>query len=427
MFRIHLLGLFFGLAFAAVAQQKTIIHCGKLIDGIANQPMPEMSLLLDGNKITEVRKGYVAATGETRLIDLKNRTVLPGFMDMHVHIEGEQSRTSYADRFTQNEAFVAFKALKYAQITLNAGFTSVRDLGGSGVNIGLRDAINQGLVQGPRIFTAGKTICITGGHGDPSNGAKEELWGATGMTDGVADGPDDCRREVRNQIKRGADCIKITATGGVLSLAKDGSRPSFSEEEIRAVISAANDAGVTVAAHAHGDEGMRRAVEAGITSIEHGTMMSETTMDLMIKKGTYYVPTIIAGRAVADSAKTRGFFPPMVAAKALAIGPQIQATFAKAYKRGVKICFGTDSGVSPHGKNALEFQFMVEGGMPPMEAIKSATVVPAEMLRMRDRLGSLEAGKFADIIAVEGDPIEDIKVLQRVKFVMKDGVVIRVE
>jgi imidazolonepropionase-like amidohydrolase len=409
------------------AQQKTIIHCGKLIDGISDAPMTEMTLFLDGKIITEIRRGFAPVPENTTYFDLKNRTVLPGLMDMHVHIEFEQSRTSYSDRLTKNDAYLAFRAYQFGLKTLNAGFTTVRDLGGEGANIGLRDAINDGLVQGPRIFTAGKTICITGGHGDPSNGTKETIWASPGMNDGVADNPDACRKEVRNQIKRGADCIKITATGGVLSLARDGLRPSFSLEEIQAVIAAANDAGVTVAAHAHGDEGMRRAIEAGVTSIEHGSFMSETTMDLMIKKGVWYVPTLLAARSVSDSAKSRGFFPPMVAKKALEVCPQIQITFGKAYRKGVKIAFGTDSGVSPHGKNALEFQYLVEAGMTPMETIKAATVNAADLLRIRDRLGSLEKGKIADIIAVDGDPIIDITTLQRVKFVMKEGAVFKNE
>jgi imidazolonepropionase-like amidohydrolase len=406
-------------------QQKTFIHCGKLIDGIANEPMSEMTLILEGKIITEIERGYVPVPADATYFDLKNRTVLPGLMDMHVHLEMEQNRSSYGERFTKNESYIAFRAYQFGLKTLNAGFTTVRDLGGEGANISLRNAINDGLVQGPRIFTAGKMISITGGHGDPSNGSKEALWESPGMSDGVADSPDDCRKEVRNQIKRGADCIKIAVTGGVLSLARDGLRPSFSFEEIQAVIAAANDAGVTVAAHAHGDEGMRRAVEAGVTSIEHGSFMSESTMDLMIKKGTWYVPTLLAARSVADSAKAKGFFPPMVAKKALEVCPQIQITFGKAYRKGVKIAFGTDSGVSPHGKNALEFQYMVEFGMPPMAAIKAATVNCAELLRIRDRLGSLEKGKIADIIAVENDPIQDITTLQRVKFVMKEGVLIK--
>lgn len=418
-----------GLLFVAATffAQKTIIYCGKLIDGIANEPMLEMTLVLEGNKITDVQHGFLKKPDGATLIDLKNRTVLPGLMDMHVHLEGQQSPTSYIDNLTNNKLESAFLAYKYGQITLNAGFTTVRDLGGDGANLALRNAINKGIVTGPRIFTAGHTISITGGHGDESNGLREELWAAPGADDGLADGPDACRKAVRTQIKRGADCIKITATGGVLSLARDGKRPSFSLEEIKAVIDAANDAGVTVAAHAHGDEGMRRAVEAGVTSIEHGTMMTEATMDLMVKKGTYYVPTITAGRAVADSAAKRGFFPPMIAAKALEIGPQIQKTFSKAYKKGVKIAFGTDAGVYPHGLNGLEFGFMVEAGMPPMVAIKSATVATADLLRISDRLGSLEKGKIADIIAVDGDPIKDISAMTRVRFVMKEGVVFKNE
>jgi imidazolonepropionase-like amidohydrolase len=239
----------------------------------------------------------------------------------------------------------------------------------------------------------------------------------------VADGVDECRKAVRQQVKNGADLIKITATGGVLSVARDGFRPQFTEDEIAAIIETANDFGIAVAAHAHGDEGMRRAVAAGISSIEHGTMMSEATMDLMIEKGTYYVPTITAGRAVADSALIPKFYPEIVRSKALFIGPQIQGTFEKAHKRGVKIAFGTDAGVFKHGLNALEFQYMTESGMSPMTAIQSATMEAAKLLRIDDKLGSIEVGKLADIIAVNDNPIENIKTMMNVVFVMKDGVV----
>jgi imidazolonepropionase-like amidohydrolase len=302
-----------------------------------------------------------------------------------------------------------------------AGFTTVRDLGGSGVNVSLRNAIASEKTVGPRIFTSAKSIAITGGHADPTNGAKKGIFDFPGPESGVADGTDECRKAVRQQVKNGADCIKITATGGVLSVAKDGYLPQFTEKEIEAIIETANDFNITVAAHAHGDEGMYRAVKGGITSIEHGTMMSERTMDLMIEKGTYYVPTITAGKAVGDSAKIRGYYPAIVRPKALAIGPRIQSTFKKAYERGVKIAFGTDAGVFPHGLNALEFQYMTEVGMKPMEAIQSATMTAATMMRVQDKLGSIEKGKLADIIAVDENPIDNIKTLMNVKFVMKDG------
>ena len=411
-------------ATTATAQTK-YLHCGKLIDGVSDKVKNEMTIVVENNKITKVTKGYLEAKEDVEVIDLKDKTVLPGLIDCHVHIEFQFGKGTYLERFTLNSADVSFRSVKYAEVTLNAGFTTIRDLGGSLVNVALRDAINQGYVAGPRIYTAAKSIAITGGHADPTNGGKLGLFDVPGPEAGVADGADECRKAVRQQVKNGADLIKITATGGVLSVARDGFRPQFTEEEIEAIIQTADDFGISVAAHAHGDEGMRRAVEAGISSVEHGTMMSEKTMDLMIEKGTYYVPTITAGRAVADSALIPRFYPAVVRPKALFIGPQIQSTFEKAYKRGVKIAFGTDAGVFEHGKNALEFQFMTESGMPAMEAIQSATIEAAKLLRVEDELGSIEVGKLADIIAVNDNPIDKIETLMNVPFVMKDGKVFK--
>ncbi|NJN77751.1 MAG: amidohydrolase family protein [Saprospiraceae bacterium] len=406
----------------ATAQTK-YLHCGKLIDGVSNEVKTEMTIVVEGNKIIRVANGYLEPKNGVEIIDLKSKTVLPGLMDCHVHLEFQFGKSTYLENFTLNEADVSFRSVTYAKATLDAGFTTVRDLGGSGVNVALRNAINQGYVPGPRIYTAAKSIAITGGHADPTNGGKWGLFDVPGPESGVADGVDECRKAVRQQVKNGADLIKITATGGVLSVARDGFRPQFTEAEIAAIIETANDFGIAVAAHAHGDEGMRRAVAAGISSIEHGTMMSEATMDLMIEKGTYYVPTITAGRAVADSALIPRFYPEMVRPKALFIGPQIQGTFEKAHKRGVKIAFGTDAGVFQHGLNALEFQYMVESGMSPMSAIQSATMEAAKLMRIEDKLGSIETGKLADIIAVDDNPIENIETLMKVIFVMKDGVV----
>lgn len=405
------------------AQTLTYIHCGQLIDGVSSAPQAQMTIVVEGNTIQSVTAGYTKPPKGAQVVDLKDKTVMPGLMDMHVHIEHEYARGSYIDRYTLNEADIAYRAARYAETTLMAGFTTVRDLGGTGVNVSLRNAINQGIAMGPRIYTAAKSIAITGGHADPTNGAKKGLYDYPGPEMGVADGPDACRQAVRQQVKNGADLIKITATGGVLSVARDGHRPQFTQAETDAIIETANDFGITVAAHAHGDEGMYRAVKSGITSIEHGTLMQERTMDLMIEKGTYYVPTITAGKSVADSAKIRGYYPAIVRPKALEIGPKIQATFAKAYKRGVKIAFGTDAGVFPHGLNALEFQYMTEAGMPAMAAIQSATMEAAKLLRIDEQVGSLEAGKWADLIAVPGNPLEDIKVMMQVDFVMKDGVI----
>ncbi len=342
---------------------------------------------------------------------------------MHVHLEGETKKGNVADRFILNPADVAFESVRYANITLMAGFTTVRDLGGSGVNVSLRNAINKGWITGPRIFTAGKSIATTGGHADPTNAYRKDLMGDPGPKEGVINGSEDAFQAVRQRYKDGADLIKITATGGVLSQAKDGANAQFTEEEIKAVVSAAKDYGFKVAAHAHGAERMKRAIRAGVNSIEHGTFMDDEAMKLMKQYGTWYVPTIIAGKSTADSAKIPGYYTEIVTPKALSTGPQIQKTFAKAYKEGVKIAFGTDAGVFRHGMNWLEFGYMIEAGMKPMEAIKSATINAAELLGEKERLGSIEVNKLADIVAVDGDPLKDVKAFGKVVFVMKGGVV----
>lgn len=411
------------LGAVALNAQKTILHCGKLIDGNSEQVQNRMSVIIEGNKITAVESGYSRGGKDDTVIDLKDKTVMPGLMDMHVHIEGESSPRSQVNGYIQNEADVAYDAQVYAKRTLMAGFTTVRDLGGSGVNVSLRNAINSGKVDGPRIYTAEKAIGTTGGHADPTNGSKASLMGDPGPKEGVINSYEDAKKAVRQRYKNGADVIKITATGGVLSVAKDGQGPQFQMDELKGIVEIAKEYGFVTAAHAHGDEGMFRAVSAGINTIEHGTMMSERTMDKMIEMGTYYVPTISAGKYVVEKAQIPGFFPPVVVPKALAVGPQIQSTFAKAYDRGVKIAFGTDAGVFPHGNNGKEFVYMVEAGMNPMEAIISATKTASELLRVQDQYGSVESGKMADIVAVDGDPIQDISVMTKVSFVMKDGTV----
>lgn len=410
-----------------VQAQRTIIYCGKLIDVTNSKVLSNYSIITEGNKIVDLKEGFVKAEGTDKTIDLKNKTVLPGLMDMHVHIESETKKNGTADQFTMNPADIAFQSTKYANITLMAGFTTVRDLGGSGVNIALRNAINKGVIVGPRIFTAGKIIATTGGHGDPTNGYRKDLMGDPGPLEGVINGPDEGRQAVRQRYKDGADLIKITATGGVLSQAKDASGAQFTEEEIKAIVETAKDYGFKVAAHAHGAEGMKRAIRAGVASIEHGTFMDDEAIELFKKYGTWYVPTIIAGKSTADSAKIPGYYSELVTPKALAVGPKIQATFTKAYKAGVKIAFGTDAAVYKHGKNYIEFQYMVEGGMPAIETIRCATIHAAELLGVTDRLGSIEKGKLADIVAVDGDPLTEIQAMGRMKFVMKDGIVYKNE
>jgi imidazolonepropionase-like amidohydrolase len=411
----------------AVQAQSTLLHCGTLIDGVSNEARREMTLVVSKNKIVSVEKGYKSPVAGDKVIDLKSKTVMPGLIDCHVHLEQESRRGGAIDRFQLNTADVAYMAQGYAKTTLLAGFTTVRDLGGSGVNIALRNAVNRGLVVGPRIFTSGKSLATTGGHADPTNGYRRELAGDPGPYEGVVNSLEDARKAVRQRYKEGADLIKITATGGVLSLAVNGLNPQFSEEEVRAVVETAKDYNFPVAAHAHGAEGMKRAIRAGVTSIEHGTYMDDEAIELFKKHGTYYVPTIIAGKSVADSARIFGYYQPVVVPKALAVGPVIQGTFAKAYKAGVKIAFGTDAGVFTHGQNAKEFQYMTEAGMPPMMAIQSATRVAAELVGMKDQLGTLEPGKFADVVATAENPLQNVKTLMNVKFVMKDGVVYKNE
>jgi imidazolonepropionase-like amidohydrolase len=349
--------------------------------------------------------------------------VTPGWIDMHVHMEHETNPNRYLQKYTLNPADLAFMSVRFSEITLLTGFTTVRDLGGTGVNISLRNAINNGTIKGPRIFTAGISIATTGGHADPTNGNRKELMGNPGPAEGVVNGPDDCAQAVRQRYKEGSDLIKITATGGVLSVAKSASNPQFTEEEIKAIVATAKDYGFRVAVHAHGAEGMKRAIRAGVNSIEHGTNMDDEAIALFKQYGTWYVPTLTAGAAVADSAKKPGYYPDLVTPKALEIGPKIKATLAKAWKAGVKIAFGTDAGVYQHGKNWLEFVRMNEAGMPVMECIKAATIHAADLLGEKERLGSIEAGKLADIVAVDGDPLKDPQVFGKVVFVMKDGVV----
>lgn len=406
-------------------QAETIMYCGKLVQVEPLKMLERQTIRLQGNTITGVEEGYQAPGQEDEIIDLKASTCMPGLMDMHVHLAHEFSDHVYIENFTMNATDYAIRAVVNAEKTLMAGFTQVRELGDQshGESIALRNAISKGLVVGPRIIAAGKSIATTGGHADGTNGRKRELTYDLGPAGGVINGPFEAREAVRQRYKNGADMIKITATGGVLSVAKSGQNPQFMMDELESIIATAKDYGMPVAAHAHGNEGMYRAVEAGVDSIEHGTFMDEETMKLMKKKGTWYVPTIIAGRWVAEKSEIDGFFPELVRPKAAEIGPLIQQTFTKAYEEGVPIAFGTDTGVSAHGDNAQEFAYMVEAGMPALEAIQSATWNAAQLTRTDDRLGKLAAGYLADIVAVKEDPREDITTMSRVSFIMKDGVI----
>jgi len=401
----------------------TLLHVGNLIDTDSGDITKAVTIRVIGNEISEVTKGYANPNKNDQVINLKQSFVLPGFMDMHVHLA--QEYVPKAERESKIEPeYRALFAANAASKTLMAGFTSVRNLGDGGMEtISLREAIRKGLAIGPRIFTSGKTIATTGGHGDPTNGMPKDNYSPPTPEEGVIDSPEEAIKAVRQRYKDGTDGIKITATGGVLSVAKSGENPQFTNAELIAIIATANDYGLWTAAHAHGKEGMKRAIEAGVDSIEHGTYMDDEIRTLMKKHGTYYVPTILAGKFVADKAKIDGFFPELVRPKAAAIGPLIQNTFEQAHKAGVKIAFGTDSGVSAHGDNAQEFSLMVEAGMKPADALLSATVNSANLLGISDILGTLEEGKLADIVAVQGNPLDDISLMESVSFVMKDGVV----
>ena len=406
---------------ATAGEHPTLIHAGKLIDVVAGKVLETQSIVIADGRIQAVEAGYREAADA---IDLTNATVMPGWLDMHVHIASENNPNRRTERFTMNPADHAYRSVVYAERTLMAGFTTVRDLGTMhGLAQSLRNAINQGWVAGPRVFTAGKSLATTGGHADPSNGVNAKLSEDPGPAEGVVNSVSDAYKGVRARYKEGADLIKITATGGVLSQAKSGQNPQFTLEEIQAIVAAAEDYGFKVAAHAHGAEGMKRAVLAGVHSIEHGTLMSDEVMRLMKREGTWYVPTIVAGKFVAEKAEQPGYFSELVRPKAAAIGPKLHDTFGRAYRTGVKIAFGTDSGVSPHGDNWKEFLYMIEAGMPPMEAIQSATASAAELLGESDNLGAITPGKFADIIAVPGDLMADPDLFGKVHFVMKQGVV----
>ena len=417
--------LLFALSISALINADTLLHVGNLLDTNNGEISKAVTIRIKGNKILEVTKGYATPKKNDQIVNLKQSYVMPGFMDMHVHLA--QEYVPKAERRSKIEPeYRALFAANAASKTLMAGFTSVRNLGDGGMEtISLRDAIKEGLVIGPRIFTSGKTIATTGGHGDPTNGMPKDNYSPPSPEEGVIDSPEDAKKAVRQRYKDGADGIKITATGGVLSVAKSGENPQFTNEELNSIVATANDYGLWTAAHAHGKEGMKRAVIAGINSIEHGTYMDQEVMDLMKSKGTYYVPTIMAGDWVAEKAKIPNFFPALVKPKAEKIGPQIQSTFAKAYKAGVKIAFGTDSGVSAHGDNWQEFILMTNAGMTNQDALKSATIETAKLLRIEDKLGQIKPGMLADIIAVQQNPVEDISTVENVIFVMKDGVIFK--
>ncbi|MDP4535992.1 amidohydrolase family protein [Alkalimonas collagenimarina] len=403
-------------------QAATLIHAGQLITAENNQVLTNQTIVIEQDKILAIESGFRTPAADDTVIDLRQHTVMPGLIDLHTHFYTQLSQGSYSDAFRMNEADYALRGATFATKTLMSGFTTVRELGDNHqISVALKKAIASGYVQGPRIYAAGKSLATTGGHADPTNGVSYSRMGDPGPVEGVVNSVEEARKAVRQRYKEGSDLIKITATGGVLSVAASGMNAQFTEEEIVAVVQTAQDYGFKVAAHAHGKEGMERAIRAGVHSIEHGTYMDDETMALMKQHGTYYVPTISAGKFVAEMAVMPGFFPELVRPKAQEIGPLIQDTFARAYKAGVNIGFGTDAGVGPHGDNWKEFVYMTEAGMPAIEAIRSATYHGAQLLGLSDQLGTIRTGNYADIVAVPGNPLENIELMGQVNFVMKAG------
>lgn len=411
---------------APAAPVVRVLHCPAMIDVLNARRVGPHSIVIENDRIKDVRPGRAEIAGAEVHEAPVGSTCLPGLMDMHTHLTQQTNPQRYAEGFRLNPADFALRSVGYAEATLMAGFTTVRDLGDrDGLSISLRNAINQGLLRGPRIFTSGKSIATTGGHADPTNGVNQRLMGRPGPDEGVINGPEGAREAVRQRYKEGSDLIKITATGGVLSVARSVDNPQFKTDEVEAIVATARDYGFHVAAHAHGAEGAKRAILGGVSSIEHGTFMTDEIMRLMKERNVWYVPTISAGAFVGEFARRPGYYPDVVRPKALAVGPLIQKTFGRAYAAGVPIAFGTDAGVFPHGLNAREFVLMVEAGMPPMAAIISATVNAASLLGETGNLGAIAPGRYADIVAVPGDPTSDISQMQKVHFVMKGGTVYR--
>ncbi len=421
---VAVLALSTGPAMAEV----TLVHAGRLL-AVPDKPVQtEKTIVIRGGRVEAIRDGYVTDTkGETAtVVDLKDHFVMPGFIDGHVHLTNELGPRRKLTVVERSDPDVAMISIRYAKRTLMAGFTSVRDMGAGGGDaiFALRDAIAAGDIVGPRVFAAGQAMSPTGGHGD-THGFRSEIL-ALFESAGVCDGAADCRRAVRSQVKRTADHIKLTATGGVLSETAAGTEQQFFMDELKAIMDTAHLMGRRVAAHAHGATGINAALRAGVDSIEHGTYANEESFRLFKETGAFLVPTISAGATVADMARPdTTFMPPPIRAKALAVGPQIQSMVKEAHAAGVKIAFGTDCGVCAHGSNAREFLLLVEAGLTPREAIVTATINGAANMGMSEDLGTLEPGKYADLVAVDGDPLADVNELLDVDAIMKDGVLVK--
>jgi len=410
------------VALAQDAPAVTVVHCPSLFDSAAGKMLGPTTVVISGDKFEKVESGAQSPAGAT-VIELTGATCLPGLIDDHVHLDMEFGKNAYMEAAHLNFANMVLRSTLYARRTLLAGFTTVRNVGDHDYDtVSLRDEIAAGRVMGPRIFTAGPPISTTGGHADWSNGLSMDLQGDPGPLQSIFNGPDEARKVVRLHYKEGADLIKAMPSGGVMDLGTNGSGPQMSEEEIKALVDTAHDYGMKVAVHAHGAEAIRRSVIAGVDSVEHGTFMDDADIQLMKEHGTFYCPTVYTGEFVAEQAK-KGAYPPAVTAKALTVGPQIIKTVTRAYQGGVKFAYGTDAGVYPHGQNWEDFIYLVKAGLPPAYTLQMATINAAQLLGHEDELGTVAPGKFADLVAVPGNPLDDITVMGKVSFVMKAGVV----
>ncbi|QOL24743.1 amidohydrolase family protein [Thalassotalea sp. LPB0316] len=410
---------------SVVSAQTTVIHAGELLVTPGDKPLKAQTVVIKDGKISQVVSGYEKPSKygkEVQLIDLKDRFVMPGLMDMHVHLQGELGPNNDSEALRMSGTDVAMRSTMFANKVLQAGFTTVRDLGASPEEIfALRDAVNNGWVNGPRIIAAGSSVAVTGGHGDVDGMKAELIEKYTPKT--ICDGPYDCRRATRHAIKYGADVIKITSTGGVLSDTNTGTGQQMTDDELKEIVETAHALGRKVTSHAHAAAGINAALRAGVDSIEHGSYADEESIRLFKENGAYLVPTLLAGDTVVTLAKTSNFMSPAIKAKAIRVGADMTANFKRSYQAGVKIAFGTDSGVSKHGINAREAVLMANAGMSNSDILKSATVNAAELIDMSASLGTIEQGKLADIVAYDESPLKNIEALLDVDFVMKGGVV----